>query len=224
MNSWKEDFAALRALTWRAVVFGMVLLHAGCADREYGTNAGVLAARALSRRSIDEVRFTNCTEVLAWRAAHPMVFSTKVIADGWRFEFDNRTPFCTACLEDRGAQLSDTAFQARLAALEHSTLLVLRATPMNGQLPLDEAAVQKGVMRIVAGDTIPCAFAHQEVNPNVVPFQTFILGFDQVRVGTAEHLLVREGLIGNRSPLVLHPKSLAGYIKALERGVNSDRS
>jgi len=224
MRSTRVHRRAYHAALWCAYFLGFTLLHAGCSELVERPDPEVSAIRAQSQRPIEEVMFTNCQEVLAWRAAHAGVFRTKVTAHGWSFEFDSRTPFCTACLENRGARLSDAAFHTRIADLEQSTLLILRATPLNGQAPLEETAVKNAVAQITAGDTISCAFVHREMSANVVPFQTFLVGFDQASIREAERLLLREGLVGNSAPLVLDPNSLAEYIKAVERGLKSDRS
>lgn len=123
-------------------------------------------------------RFETCKELLSWREKNEGEFHVRKASGDWRMDVEYRSPYCIACTELPEAALTDTGFVKRLGELDSSHQLVLRAMTATDSNFFAAEVLRTASSIHTLRDTIPCAFAHREIVPDMVPYRTYLLGFE----------------------------------------------
>lgn len=107
-------------------------------------------------------------------------FVAEAVSDEGKFRLEYRPAACVACQEHGEALLSDPGLRERSRELGASETYILRAAFKEGDAPGAFAGdLAARIKEVVAGDTVPCAFAHVEATPSLLPHVNILLGFDR---------------------------------------------
>lgn len=123
-------------------------------------------------------KFTTCRELLTWREKNESEFHVTKATGDWRMDVEYRSPYCIACAEQPDAALTDDDIVQRLGELDSTYQLVLRAMTAIDSNYFDAEVLRTACSIRTLQDTIPCVFAHREMVPTMVPYRTYLLGFE----------------------------------------------
>jgi hypothetical protein len=124
-----------------------------------------------------ERKCVDCKELLDWMREYPEAMTVKASRAERTVEVRYVPALAAACAEQPEAVFTDVGLQGRAAQLSGGDQYVLRFRSKAGRTEDVLGLVQAEVMEVVGGDTLPCAFLHEEPAPPVVPWRTVVLGF-----------------------------------------------